>query len=436
MFGSAESSNNKAIITSITVSEHPNANKVQLGKTKLGQYQVIVGMEAKDGDLGIYFPVNTRIGKDFAKHNEKLLTYFGKNLRVRQQKFRGEWSEGFWCPISTLDFITSLEQVTDNLVTTVVFKEGVFLDKVWLDEGLELEICTKYVVPNNQKPSLDGLRKKLRRGSLLNFQKHLDTSHLRLNLKECAETSKRIVITLKLHGTSGRTGLVEVQKDLPGWILRGRRLLGLSNKEFKVLTGSRNIILDDQGKKESWYSETFRQKASALFASNLIKHEVVYYEIVGYDGASPLFKHSLNTIKDASTRKEMERLYPNQIIYDYGLDAGEFDIYVYRIAYELPNGTSIDLTWDELKVRCEKLGIKHVPEYKGISDIDILAAHLLGLRELQEKITTFDPIDAAQPMEGICVRLDSTSPVIYKLKNPMFLMLEGFDNHVDLEESS
>ena len=61
--------------------------------------QVVVGLNVKEGDLGIYFPTDTCLGKDFAAANNDLLTYFGKNFRVRTQKFRGEKSEGFWCEI-------------------------------------------------------------------------------------------------------------------------------------------------------------------------------------------------------------------------------------------------------------------------------------------------------------------------------------------------
>ena len=83
--------NNKAVICSIHhIRKHPNADRVQLG-TACG-YQVVIGLDVKDGDLGIYFPTDTCLGNDYANANPNLLTYFGNYLRVKTQAFRGERS--------------------------------------------------------------------------------------------------------------------------------------------------------------------------------------------------------------------------------------------------------------------------------------------------------------------------------------------------------
>ena len=88
------STNNKAVVCRIRTKPHPNADRVQLGDA-LG-FQVVVGLDVEDGTLGIYFPENVCLSKEFAEANPDLMTYFPKNRRVRAQKFRGEISDGFW----------------------------------------------------------------------------------------------------------------------------------------------------------------------------------------------------------------------------------------------------------------------------------------------------------------------------------------------------
>lgn len=52
-----------AIITTITTKPHPNADRIQLGLV-LGN-QVIVGLNVKDGDRGVYFPPDGIISGQF-----------------------------------------------------------------------------------------------------------------------------------------------------------------------------------------------------------------------------------------------------------------------------------------------------------------------------------------------------------------------------------
>ncbi len=106
----------KATILKIkNVRPHSNADRVLLA-TCHGN-QVVVGIDTKEGDLGIYFPTDGQLSHEVCHYNnlyrESSLNYepdgktgmFDTNRRVRTQKFRGEISDGFWMPINMLDFI-------------------------------------------------------------------------------------------------------------------------------------------------------------------------------------------------------------------------------------------------------------------------------------------------------------------------------------------
>ena len=94
-----------AIITPLkNVRAHSNADRLLLA-TVVGE-QVIVGLDSKDGDIGVFFPIDGQLTPDFLKamnlyrKNEmnsdpNETGMFDENGRVRAQVFRGEKSEGF-----------------------------------------------------------------------------------------------------------------------------------------------------------------------------------------------------------------------------------------------------------------------------------------------------------------------------------------------------
>src|SRR6478752_5601244 len=109
---------------------HPNADKIQLA-TVLGE-QVVVGLDTKVGDLGIYFPVDDQLSHEFCIE-QKLYSksaqiqlglelngsgFFDHNRRVRTQKFRGQKSEGFWIP-TTPQFLASTGLTSGTSFTSI-----------------------------------------------------------------------------------------------------------------------------------------------------------------------------------------------------------------------------------------------------------------------------------------------------------------------------
>lgn len=403
--------NNAAIVCKIkNVRPHPNADRVQLG-TACG-YQVVIGLDIKEGDEGVYFPTDTRLGASFAEHNPELLTYFGKNLRVKTQKFRGERSEGFWVPVETISFLPKSAYTLGSELVTV--------------QGLK--VCAKYVNPATQRLQKKG--KRFRSGSLPTFQKHTETDQLRRYWDELYDMPGDRIYTLKVHGTSGRTGHVLVDRKLS---LVDRLLikLGVSvqKTEYRYLTGSRNVILEKGEKTDSWYPEAFRERAAKPFMDNLHKGEVVYYEIVGYSEPN---KPIMATV--SVNDKELKKQYGDKVTYTYGCTNGQHAVYVYRIAYQTEQGISTDLTWADVKRRCRELGVRHVPEVSYLNEKDMVL-----FDDIEAYIDNPDPLDSSHPTEGIVLRIDGSTPKLYKEKSYVFKVLEGFNldaGVVDIEEAS
>jgi hypothetical protein len=414
---------NNAVIAPITVYPHPNADKIQLGNV-MG-YQVVIGLEVKTGDLGIFFPEGLQLSRDYCKANQLLREdggYFEANRRVRCQKFRGERSEGFWSPVDSLAFLGKHKLVEGDRLTEL--------------NGVEL--CCKYITPATRM-SREG-KKKSNRGETTMFHKHMETDQLRMNYHRLdGLLDDPVIITQKLHGTSQRVGRVLEEKK-PGWFRRNI-LPGfpkwLQNKfpnerEWVYLIGSRNVIVEPDT--VDYYGEGFRQKAANKFLGRLEKGETVYYEVVGFEA---LDKPIMGTVNN----KEVKGL-ADKITYKYGCVNGQMEVYVYRITHTNEDGYTIDLPWTAVKKRCQELLVKSVPHLYTIPGATATSHGIKAfIEEYFQKNELADPLDPSHPLEGVVVRIDRPfKPEIYKHKTFTFGLLEGYlksqDTYVDTEESA
>ena len=86
-----------------SVSVHPNADKLQVAEVL--NTKVVVGLEAKKGDVYVYFPVESQLSEKFLRWSSAysdsslnkdvtLKGFFGSNGRVRMIKLRGIYSDG------------------------------------------------------------------------------------------------------------------------------------------------------------------------------------------------------------------------------------------------------------------------------------------------------------------------------------------------------
>lgn len=420
----------EAIVTKVKVQAHPDPEVHSLAVGYVFGETVIVSKDTKDEELGLYLPCELQISEEFAKANDLIRRkdehgntaggMFEENRRVRIQKFRGVKSHGFWCPLSYLS----------TFGDTSVLKEG---DK--LTEFNGIPICQKYFPRRTASTRSKKVNEvnELKQKQSVWFPKHKDTEQLKYCLNDI-RPGENIVVTLKVHGTSQRVAKSYDEKP-EKWYDKVLSKFGIQTdrKFLRNYNGTRNVILkgDDNG----YYSEHFRNKVAEKLYPYLEDHLSIYFEVVGWEGPNSLIMPKHHTAK--SKDKNLQKQFGDEITYSYGCVEGTFDIYVYRIAYVLPNGKTIDLTWDEVKNKCNSWGVKHVPEIERFvfdGDYDKLIERIEAVSD------GVDLIDKRHIREGVCVRCDGSHWKTYKNKGWTFRVLEGIakenDDYEDMEEVS
>ena len=166
--------------------------------------QVIVSKDVKIGDIGLYFPLECQLSKEYLSNNNLYNKpelnvdntkkgYFDENGRIRCQRFRGHKSEGLFMPIESMDSFLPYPEF-----------EGLEIGTCF-DELNGIPICSKYVVKQNKTPGQPGSKKnksiKKHESKLVEnqFRFHQDTSLLYRNLHRI-EPNSLISITYKMHG--------------------------------------------------------------------------------------------------------------------------------------------------------------------------------------------------------------------------------------------
>lgn len=411
-----------AIITEIYVSPHPNADRLQLGNV-LGQ-QVIVGLDVRTGDHGVYFPPDGQLSDEYCTANN-LYPQFDENgkrvgggfidpkhRRVKAQTFRGEKSFGLWMPLVSLEFTGTARPQLGMEFTEL---EGV-------------PICNKYITQATSTARV-GKTRNQRQAELPTFAKHHSTGQLYRELG-AIHTDDTIIVTEKLHGTSHRIGKPFEVTELSGW--RGWLLSKIAKtrkvyRDFGVAHGSRNVILsDDDG---GYYgTHAFRYTATSHVKDLLRPGETLYGEIVGWSGPDTPIMGRVKT-------KGVVDGYGKEMVYTYGQEPGTASFYVYRITQGGINGEVKDLPWNELVRRCDQLGVGHVPI---LAMLDGDHPNLIDL--LAPFTEACSVLDASHIREGVCLRIERDGNYVTTLKHKShtFYVLEGIvkdSGAVDVEES-
>jgi len=128
--------------------------------------QVIVDRSTKEGDIGLYFPLETQLTESFLKANNLYRKpelnadntkkgYFEENGRIRCVKFRGHKSEGLFMPIGCLAYI--FPDTFNPSKTGLWYPKEVNINiGDTFDELNGIEICRKYVIKKSKTPGLPG----------------------------------------------------------------------------------------------------------------------------------------------------------------------------------------------------------------------------------------------------------------------------------------
>lgn len=454
------------ITTLKNVRKHPNADRMMLadcfGNT------ICVGINATEGEIGIYFPTDGQLSVEYCEYNNLVRKKddAGNNIggyldpdkrNVRAIKLRGEKSDGIFMPLSSLAYT------------------GINMDDLNVGDRIDVlnghEICKKYIPRTNHrtgKPSDGNKTRKKKVPTAPLFAEHADTEQLAYNLG-AFKPGDEIEITLKMHGTSQRTGYLPVfkgyKKDFWGRVLNSvkpnskfaKKLIKRAEEcatpiyDWGYVSGTRRTILENY---EGGYygSNEFREQHSKFFEGKLWKGEEIFYEVVG-------FTHTGAPIMATADNKKMNdkdfiKQYGKETVFSYGCvpglqwditgdenELGELptlpnsDIYVYRMTMTNEDGDVIEYAPDFMRYRCEQMGVKTVPVmWKGTIPNSEEALNLGGYMNAGEYIKDVaeawydgpDPIGETHIREGVVVRiLNRPKFCAYKHKNFAFKVLEG-----------
>ena len=448
------------IVTTLKdVRKHPNADRLQLAD--IFRTTVCVSLDYTEGQLGVYFPTGGQLSIKFAEANNLLRKkdaegnniggYMDPDKRnVTAIKLRGEKSDGLFLPITCLETFGDISSL----------KIGDHID-VFNGE----EICTKYIPKTNTRRghvSEGNHTRKVKAPIAPTFAEHADTEQLAYNLG-AFKPGDELELSLKMHGTSQRTGYLKVLTGYKKTLLdKIFKRPGTPIYDWGYVSGTRRVVLDtfDGG---FYGSNEFRKQHHDTFVGKLWKGETVYYEVVGFTHTGAPIMGNGNNEK---LGKDFVKQYGKETVFSYGCSptgvkttfyidsehnqlaipdtAPISDIYVYRMTMTNEDGEVVEYTPDFMRYRCEQMGVKTVLVFgKATLSEDRLHFtapdgydhdYLIGDGELGNMIMRCaedyfdgpDPVGKTHIREGVVVRIVNRPKFCaYKIKNFSFKVLEG-----------
>lgn len=467
-----------AFVTRIkNLRKHTNADRLLCGEC-FGN-TVIVDLSTPPEQLGVYFPVDGQLGVEFATKNDLLRRkdengnpaggYLDPVKRnIKALTLRGEKSDGLFLPLACLSDFTDISKLKEG--NTISVLNGV-------------TICEKYIPAKKSRQNVGGGNRTRKRKDPIAplFMEHADTEQLAYNLTSF-HVNDLVEITLKMHGTSQRTGYLPT---LSGYRYKNAFLKKLYESEgtpdwmrkhitrepvysWGYVTGTRRVVLDDYD--GGFYGDNaFREQHAKVFEGKLHKGETVYYEVVGFTDKGVPIMQSADNKKTGD--KEFIKQYGKTTVFSYGcspdgkgknivdlgcpnmevtigdhtfqyksrkplqaeLDAPQSDFYVYRMTMTNEDGDVVEYPPDFMRYRCEQMGVKCVPVLDRfiINEPDDWTLASFNPGEFVKLIAEQyydgpDPIGKSHVREGVVCRIVNRPKfTAYKHKNFSFKMLEG-----------
>ena len=414
--------------------QHPNADRLQL--CAIQGNNIIVSLDAQEGDAYIYFPLECAINKEFLSwsnsfsdktlnQDQEVAGFFSNKGRVRAVKLRGTPSEGYAIPADKL-----LEWLKEKTGQAITFNEK------WINQEFDtfddILVCEKYVnqvqqrLEKNQNKNKKGkkpVESKLISGQ---FHFHIDTPQLK-KLVSHISPSDYISITKKYHGTSAVVSSILCYRKL-NWFEKILKRFGVKvqETEYDMVYSSRKVIKNGtrQNELQHYYSSDIWGTAAKYLQPTLEPGITLYLEIVGFVDSGQYIQPK----------------------YDYGCDPGKYDIYVYRITHTDSDGRIFEYSPAQVDEYCKRKGIKAVETFyygKAGDLFDVDVENHWHQNFLQKMCETYLEKDCSLcknkvPDEGVVLRRDVPNAIdVYKLKSFKFLLGETAlldnENFVDME---
>ena len=431
--------------------KHPNADRLQVGEC-FGN-TVAVSMEYTDKQLGVYFPTDGQLSVEFADANNLLRKkdengnnvggYMDPDKRnVTAIKLRGEKSDGLFLPITCLEKFGDISKLNEG-------------DRIDVFNGHD--ICCKYVPKRQHRRGNVTSGNRTRKHTVPKaplFTEHVDTEQLAYNLNAFSY-GDIVEITLKMHGTSQRTGYLPVLKGYKRSIFdKIFKRPGKAIYNWDYVTGTRRVVLENF--ENGYYgSDAFREPHAKFFEGKLNKGETIYYEVVGFttNGVPIMSSCDNNKTKD----KEFIKQYGQTTVFSYGcsptgkktmygeddmgmfsvdIDVPQSDFYVYRMTFKNEDGHEVDYPPEYVRYRCEQMGCKSVMVFDRFMIPEKSKCRFENRRlatpgeYVMERANKFiegpDPIGKTHLREGVVCRIINKPHFSgYKLKGFNFRVLEG-----------
>jgi len=385
------------IVELSSIKLHPDANKLQVAE--ILNTTVITGLEAKQGDVYVYFPVESQLSGKFLKWSNayaecglnKDVTqkgFFGSNGRVRMIKLRGLYSDGYIVPYSSFELFVAEEY-------------GVFMSYGVI--GCKFDSVCGDIFINKYIPKTQGHGKvknhekskpKFKRLLDHQFAFHPDTENLRNKLGDVSPFDY-ISITNKYHGCNCAVANILTNRPL-SWVEKIAKFLKVKvvDKEYGMIYSSRTVVRNAEGHSKdglkftaSVQSNVWKEVAEEIYPY-LDKGIRVTGEIIGYDGYKEI-----------------------QPKYDYGLTPGNHMFLVFKIDAVNVDGESYTFSHPQMVEYCKKKGLRMVDSYyyglaKDLFDIPVDSDwHSNFIKKLSsEYLGKRDPLCSKDvPMEGVVI---------------------------------
>lgn len=329
----------------------PNCDNVVAGI--FNATQVIVSKDTKEGDIGIFIPVETKLNDEFLSFNnlnadpslnknKDKKGYISKG-RVKCVAFRGHKSEGLFLSLDSLSYILSEKEINSLQV-------GDEFD--YLNGKL---FCEKYIVGVAQTPAgtknVAKYTKGEKRFSRLvdnQFKFHIDTEQLKKNFHKI-HPEDIISVSRKYHGTSAIAGRVLVNRKL-NLLEKFAKKIGIKiqDKEYGLIYSSRGVIKNRYIETNKYYIKAKEENTGDVWDITSKQLEPIipngitlFYEIVGYTPQGKCIQKG----------------------YHYGAEPNKLKILIYRITNTNIDGQVQEFSFAQIKEFCNKNGLNHVDEF-------------------------------------------------------------------------